>query len=221
VTAHTSTRRPPSAGNPRRGPSHRRPRRPARPVEGYCPSAGPVIGAEQAVATLKSWRLLRKLRCSTNRITSLVQAVLPPSSDSSKRGWKRLRVSFRLHRRDRFRLRAIRCVALLAIVAALQPSTTLAAQGIPPADPTVRSISDYYPPSSILSQESSEESGTELEFITLDDSSTSAARSCSAKNSHRPPPSARSPEAVGNCVSTSRKKRSTSQRWNVSLPGIR
>ncbi|MEW2079594.1 IS5 family transposase [Streptomyces sp. NPDC013433] len=31
---------------------------------------------EQAVATLKSWRLLRKLRCSTTRITSRVQAVL-------------------------------------------------------------------------------------------------------------------------------------------------
>ncbi|WP_281727978.1 transposase family protein [Streptomyces sp. RKND-216] len=31
---------------------------------------------EQAMATLKSWRLLRKLRCSTTRITSLVQAVL-------------------------------------------------------------------------------------------------------------------------------------------------
>lgn len=31
---------------------------------------------EQAVAALKSWRLLRKLRCSTTRITSLVQAVL-------------------------------------------------------------------------------------------------------------------------------------------------
>ncbi|MGW4822003.1 transposase family protein [Streptomyces sp. NPDC004227] len=31
---------------------------------------------EQAVATLKSWRLLRKLRCSTTRSTSLVQAVL-------------------------------------------------------------------------------------------------------------------------------------------------
>ncbi|MFE9969634.1 transposase family protein [Streptomyces hirsutus] len=31
---------------------------------------------EQAVATLKSWRLLRKLRCSTTRITSLVQALL-------------------------------------------------------------------------------------------------------------------------------------------------
>jgi hypothetical protein len=30
---------------------------------------------EQAVATLKSWRLLRALRCSTTRITSLVQAV--------------------------------------------------------------------------------------------------------------------------------------------------
>ncbi|WP_103504323.1 IS5 family transposase [Streptomyces sp. SM14] len=31
---------------------------------------------EQAVATLKSWRLLRKLRCSTNRTTGIVQAVL-------------------------------------------------------------------------------------------------------------------------------------------------
>ena len=31
---------------------------------------------EQTIATLKSWRLLRKLRCSTTRITSLVQAVL-------------------------------------------------------------------------------------------------------------------------------------------------
>lgn len=31
---------------------------------------------EQAVATLKGWRLLRKLRCSTNRITAIVKAVL-------------------------------------------------------------------------------------------------------------------------------------------------
>ena len=31
---------------------------------------------EQAIATLKSWRLLRKLRCSTTRITSIVRAVL-------------------------------------------------------------------------------------------------------------------------------------------------
>ncbi|MFF4232397.1 transposase family protein [Streptomyces sp. NPDC001820] len=31
---------------------------------------------EQAMATLKTWRLLRKLRCSTTRITELVQAVL-------------------------------------------------------------------------------------------------------------------------------------------------
>ena len=31
---------------------------------------------EQAVATLKSWRLVRKQRCSTNWITSFVQAVL-------------------------------------------------------------------------------------------------------------------------------------------------
>ncbi|MFF1696486.1 transposase family protein [Streptomyces sp. NPDC058257] len=31
---------------------------------------------EQAMATLKGWRLLRKLRCSTNRITNLLKAVL-------------------------------------------------------------------------------------------------------------------------------------------------
>jgi hypothetical protein len=31
---------------------------------------------EQAMATLKQWRLLRKLRCSTTRITAIVQAVL-------------------------------------------------------------------------------------------------------------------------------------------------
>lgn len=31
---------------------------------------------EQANATLKSWRLLRKLRCSTARITDIVKAVL-------------------------------------------------------------------------------------------------------------------------------------------------
>ncbi|MCP3769278.1 MULTISPECIES: IS5/IS1182 family transposase [unclassified Streptomyces] len=31
---------------------------------------------EQVVATLKTWRLLRRLRCSTTRITALVQAVL-------------------------------------------------------------------------------------------------------------------------------------------------
>lgn len=31
---------------------------------------------EQAVATLKGWRVLRKIRCSTNRITDLVRAVL-------------------------------------------------------------------------------------------------------------------------------------------------
>jgi hypothetical protein len=31
---------------------------------------------EQAMATVRTWRLLRKLRCRTTRITSLVQAVL-------------------------------------------------------------------------------------------------------------------------------------------------
>lgn len=30
---------------------------------------------EQAVATLKTWRVLRKLQCGTTRITNLVQAV--------------------------------------------------------------------------------------------------------------------------------------------------
>ncbi|MFD7923977.1 transposase family protein [Streptomyces sp. NPDC059740] len=40
---------------------------------------------EQAMATLKSWRLLRKLRCSTTRITSLVQAVLTLHLASSDR----------------------------------------------------------------------------------------------------------------------------------------
>jgi hypothetical protein len=41
---------------------------------------------EQAMATLKSWRLLRKLRCSTTRITALVQAVLALHLASSDRG---------------------------------------------------------------------------------------------------------------------------------------
>jgi hypothetical protein len=31
---------------------------------------------ERAMATIKGWRLLRKLRCSTNRITNVVKAVL-------------------------------------------------------------------------------------------------------------------------------------------------
>ncbi|GAA2248994.1 IS5/IS1182 family transposase [Streptomyces atrovirens] len=39
---------------------------------------------EQAVAALKSWRLLHKLRCSTTRITSLVQAVLTLHLTSSE-----------------------------------------------------------------------------------------------------------------------------------------
>lgn len=38
---------------------------------------------EQAVATLRSWRLLRKLRCSTTRITNIVQAVLTLHLSSS------------------------------------------------------------------------------------------------------------------------------------------
>jgi hypothetical protein len=41
---------------------------------------------EQAMATLESWRLLRKLRCSTTRITGLVQAVLTLHHASSTAG---------------------------------------------------------------------------------------------------------------------------------------
>ncbi|MFD3589505.1 IS5 family transposase [Streptomyces sp. NPDC058683] len=41
---------------------------------------------EQAMATLKTWRLLRKLRCSTTRITSLVQAVLTLHLTCSNQG---------------------------------------------------------------------------------------------------------------------------------------
>ncbi|MFF6809673.1 IS5 family transposase [Streptomyces sp. NPDC012403] len=40
---------------------------------------------EQAMATLKSWRLLRKIRCLTTRITSLIQAVLTLHLASSGR----------------------------------------------------------------------------------------------------------------------------------------
>ncbi len=39
---------------------------------------------EQAMATLKTWRLLRKLRCSTTRITGVVQAVLTLHLNCSK-----------------------------------------------------------------------------------------------------------------------------------------
>jgi hypothetical protein len=39
---------------------------------------------EQAIATPKSWRLLRRLRCSTTRITSLVQAVPTPHLTNSR-----------------------------------------------------------------------------------------------------------------------------------------
>jgi hypothetical protein len=40
---------------------------------------------EQAMATLKNWRLLRKLRCFTTRITALVQAVFALHLASSER----------------------------------------------------------------------------------------------------------------------------------------
>ncbi|GGN32139.1 IS5 family transposase [Streptomyces fuscichromogenes] len=39
---------------------------------------------EQAMAALKTWRLLRKLRCSTTRITALVQAVLTLHLNASR-----------------------------------------------------------------------------------------------------------------------------------------
>lgn len=39
---------------------------------------------EQAMATLKSWRLLRKLRCSTTRITDLVRAILALQVNASE-----------------------------------------------------------------------------------------------------------------------------------------
>lgn len=58
--------------------------------------------AEKAVATLKSWRLLRKLQCSTIRTTSLVQAVLTLHLTSSGRGWKRLSTCLRLWRAARY-----------------------------------------------------------------------------------------------------------------------
>jgi hypothetical protein len=40
---------------------------------------------EQAMATLKSWRLLRKLRCSTTRVTTFVKAILTLHLTSSGR----------------------------------------------------------------------------------------------------------------------------------------
>ncbi len=45
---------------------------------------------EKADATLTSWQLLHKLRCSTIRITSLAHAVLTLHLAGSERGWKRL-----------------------------------------------------------------------------------------------------------------------------------
>lgn len=38
------------------------------------------------MATLKSWRLLRKLRCSTTRITAFVQTILTLHLGPSSRG---------------------------------------------------------------------------------------------------------------------------------------
>jgi hypothetical protein len=39
---------------------------------------------EQAIAALKTWRLLRKLRCSTTRITDLVKAILALHRETSR-----------------------------------------------------------------------------------------------------------------------------------------
>lgn len=40
------------------------------------------------MATLKTWRLLRKLRCPTTRTTAHVQAALAPHPASSERDGK-------------------------------------------------------------------------------------------------------------------------------------
>jgi hypothetical protein len=56
------------------------------------------LGAQaMAMATLKAWRLLRKLRCSTTRITGLVQASLALHLHTSNGGWKRL-IAFCMNR---------------------------------------------------------------------------------------------------------------------------
>ncbi len=49
---------------------------------------------EQAMVTPKSWRLLRKPRCSTTRTTDPVKAVLALHLATSNRGWKRLPTLF-------------------------------------------------------------------------------------------------------------------------------
>ncbi|GGV55216.1 IS5 family transposase [Streptomyces spectabilis] len=46
--------------------------------------AKPRVLVEQAIATLKSWRLLRKQPCSTTRTTTLVQAVLTHLTSSQR-----------------------------------------------------------------------------------------------------------------------------------------
>jgi hypothetical protein len=45
---------------------------------------------EPALAALKTWHLLRELRCSTTRITHLVQATLTLHPTTANWGWKRL-----------------------------------------------------------------------------------------------------------------------------------
>ncbi|MER5501987.1 transposase family protein [Streptomyces sp. NPDC002561] len=53
---------------------------------GRRPSTAPTRRSAHSAATLKSWRLLRKLRCSTTRITDLVKAVLTLELTASTRG---------------------------------------------------------------------------------------------------------------------------------------
>lgn len=60
-----------------------------------CSHAKIRVLVEQAMATLKTWRLMRKLRCSTSRITSPVQAVLTLHLTCTNRGGKRLSASKR------------------------------------------------------------------------------------------------------------------------------
>jgi hypothetical protein len=55
-----------------------------RPVLGLVGALPQARRLEPAVASLKAWRLLRELRCSTTRITKLVQAVLTCHLTSSE-----------------------------------------------------------------------------------------------------------------------------------------
>lgn len=66
-------------GIPRRRSTHPsplpRPPTPAMEATANTTHAKVRCSGEQAMAVLKGWRLLRKLRCSTNRITDIIKAV--------------------------------------------------------------------------------------------------------------------------------------------------